>query len=140
MAYQSTNPYDGITLATFDEHDSAALEARLHAATDCFERDWRQRSYAERAVALKRAAALMRECGYYADRKCPVGLADRFGYREPEELASIIRRSAGIQRTHCTAAVPVTPTQRRHLDTVQIQIEIMEAALAALVKKATERA
>ena len=61
MAYRSTNPYDGSVLATFDELDAAALEARLHAAADCFERDWRQRSYAERAVVLKRAAALMRE-------------------------------------------------------------------------------
>jgi succinate-semialdehyde dehydrogenase/glutarate-semialdehyde dehydrogenase len=61
MAYTSTNPYDGNTFATFDELDGAALQARLHAAADCFERDWRQRSYAERAVVLKRAAALMRE-------------------------------------------------------------------------------
>ncbi|WP_426147499.1 NAD-dependent succinate-semialdehyde dehydrogenase [Polaromonas sp. DSR2-3-2] len=61
MAYQSISPYDGSILATFDEHDGAALEARLHAAADCFERDWRQRGYAARAVVLKRAAALMRE-------------------------------------------------------------------------------
>jgi succinate-semialdehyde dehydrogenase/glutarate-semialdehyde dehydrogenase len=61
MTYQSTNPYDGKVLASFDEHDAAALETRLQAAADCFERDWRARSYAERAVVLKRAAALMRE-------------------------------------------------------------------------------
>ncbi|MDL2355162.1 MAG: NAD-dependent succinate-semialdehyde dehydrogenase [Pseudomonadota bacterium] len=61
MAYQSTNPYDGKILATFDEHDDAQLEAKLQAASDCFETDWRARSYAERAAILKRAAALMRE-------------------------------------------------------------------------------
>ncbi|WP_426176900.1 NAD-dependent succinate-semialdehyde dehydrogenase [Massilia sp. TWR1-2-2] len=61
MAYQSTNPYDGKILATFDDHDAAALETRLQGAADCFERDWRERSYAGRAVVLKRAAALMRE-------------------------------------------------------------------------------
>ena len=61
MAYQSTNPYDGCTPATFDEHDGATLEPRQHAAADCFERDWRQRSCAEPAVVLHRAAALMRE-------------------------------------------------------------------------------
>ncbi len=61
MAYQSTNPYDGKILATFDEHDDAALETKLSAAARCFEDDWRARSYAERAVVLKRAAALMRE-------------------------------------------------------------------------------
>ncbi|MDQ2989633.1 MAG: NAD-dependent succinate-semialdehyde dehydrogenase [Pseudomonadota bacterium] len=61
MAYQSTNPYDGKVLASFDEHDDATLERKLQSAADCFERDWRERSYAERAVVLKRAAALMRE-------------------------------------------------------------------------------
>lgn len=61
MPYQSTNPYDGSVLATFDEHDAAAIEGRLRAAHDCFTRDWRQRSHAERSVVLRRAAALMRE-------------------------------------------------------------------------------
>lgn len=61
MPYQSTNPYDGRVLATFDEHDAAAIEGRLRAAHDCFTRDWRQRSHAERSVVLRRAAALMRE-------------------------------------------------------------------------------
>ncbi len=61
MAYQSTNPYDGSVLATFDAHDAPAVEARLHAADECFRRDWRERSHADRAVVLKRAAALMRE-------------------------------------------------------------------------------
>jgi succinate-semialdehyde dehydrogenase/glutarate-semialdehyde dehydrogenase len=61
MAYQSTNPYDGKVLATFDELDAASLETRLQGAADCFEREWRVRSYADRAAVLKRAAALMRE-------------------------------------------------------------------------------
>jgi len=61
MAYQSTNPYDGKILATFDEHDAAQLEAKLQAAATCFEADWRKRGYAKRAAILKRAAALMRE-------------------------------------------------------------------------------
>ena len=61
MAYQSTNPYDGKILATFDEHDAAQLEAKLQAAATCFATDWRKRGYAERAAILKRAAALMRE-------------------------------------------------------------------------------
>jgi succinate-semialdehyde dehydrogenase/glutarate-semialdehyde dehydrogenase len=60
MAYHSTNPYDGKVLATFGEHDDATLESKLQSAADCFERDWRARSYADRAAVLKRAAALMR--------------------------------------------------------------------------------
>jgi succinate-semialdehyde dehydrogenase/glutarate-semialdehyde dehydrogenase len=61
MAYQSTNPYDGKILATFEEHGAGELEQKLAAATACFDNDWRNRPYAERAAVLKRAAALMRE-------------------------------------------------------------------------------
>ena len=83
MAYQSTNPYDGSVLATFDEHDAAALEARLHAAADCFTRDWRQRSYAQRGVVLKRAAALMRE------------RADELARLVTVEMGKLLAQSAG---------------------------------------------
>ena len=61
MAYQSTNPYDGKVVQSFDEINDAQLEARLKTASACFENDWRARSFADRTVILKRAAALMRE-------------------------------------------------------------------------------
>jgi len=61
MAYQSTNPYNGKVVKTFDEIDDARLEAKLTAAQDCFEQVWRRRSFAERKVVLSRAAAIMRE-------------------------------------------------------------------------------
>jgi succinate-semialdehyde dehydrogenase / glutarate-semialdehyde dehydrogenase len=61
MAYQSTNPYDGKVLQSFDEIDAAQLEEKLQRAADCYENDWRQRSFAERAAVLKRAAAILRE-------------------------------------------------------------------------------
>ena len=61
MTYQSTNPYDGVTLHTFEQDDAVALQALLNTADDCYRNDWRQRSFTERAVVLKRAAALMRE-------------------------------------------------------------------------------
>jgi succinate-semialdehyde dehydrogenase/glutarate-semialdehyde dehydrogenase len=83
MAYQSTNPCDGSVLATFDELDSAALKSRLHAAADCFEHDWRQRSYAERAVVLKRAATLMRE------------RADKLARLVTVEMGKLLAQSAG---------------------------------------------
>ena len=83
MAYKSTNPYNGITIAAFDEHDNAAVEARLQAAASCFERDWRQRSYAERTVVLKRAAALMRE------------RADELAKLITVEMGKLLAQSAG---------------------------------------------
>ena len=61
MAYQSTNPYDGKVLASFDEIDDAQLETKLQAASDCFEKHWRDTSFEARKAVLARAAALMRE-------------------------------------------------------------------------------
>ncbi|MEO7150779.1 MAG: aldehyde dehydrogenase family protein, partial [Burkholderiaceae bacterium] len=60
MAYQSTNPYDGKVVKTFDEIDDAGLERKVQAAAACFEQ-WRDTSYAERKAVLSKAAALMRE-------------------------------------------------------------------------------
>ena len=61
MAYQSTNPYTGKVEKTFADISPAQLEEKLQHADDCFKTDWRERSFAARAVILKSAAALMRE-------------------------------------------------------------------------------
>ena len=61
MAYQSTNPYNGKVLQTFEQISDAQLEAKLQGASSCFESDWRQKSFAERATVLTRAAAILRE-------------------------------------------------------------------------------
>ena len=61
MAYQSTNPYNGQVVKTFDELSDAQLEEKLQRAADCFENDWRGKSFAQRATVLHRAVALLRE-------------------------------------------------------------------------------
>ena len=61
MAYQSTNPYNGKVLQTFEQISDSQLEAMLQRASSCFESDWRQKSFAERATVLTRAAAILRE-------------------------------------------------------------------------------
>ncbi len=61
MAYQSTNPYNGKVEKTFTEINDAQLEAKLHAAQDCYENTWRHKTFAERKTVLARAAAIMRE-------------------------------------------------------------------------------
>lgn len=61
MAYQSTNPYDGKVVETFEEISDAQLEAKLKAAADCFEHEWRPQTFAQRKVVLARAAAILRE-------------------------------------------------------------------------------
>ena len=61
MAYQSTNPYNGKVLQTFEQISDAQLEEHLQQASDCFENVWRHTSFAERAAVLRRAAAILRE-------------------------------------------------------------------------------
>ena len=61
MPYQSTNPYDGKVVKSFDEINDAQLESKLQAASHCFENDWRHKSFADRKAVLSKAAALMRE-------------------------------------------------------------------------------
>lgn len=61
MAYQSTNPYDTKILASFEDCESAQMEAKLARASECYNGAWRATSFAERAAVLTRAAAIMRE-------------------------------------------------------------------------------
>ena len=60
MAMKSINPATEEELATFDEHTpeqvSAALDRAARAA-----RDWRARSYSERAGLMTQAASYMRD-------------------------------------------------------------------------------
>jgi succinate-semialdehyde dehydrogenase / glutarate-semialdehyde dehydrogenase len=60
MTYQSVNPYDGKTLITFKELTDVELETKLAAAQACV-KIWRRKTYAERAVIVAKAAALVHE-------------------------------------------------------------------------------
>jgi len=58
MTYQSINPFSGEPVESFAEMTAQELEAAIAAAAACFE-TWRQKSYAERAVIIGKAAELM---------------------------------------------------------------------------------
>ena len=58
MAYQSINPNDGKLLKSFEHLTPAQLEKSLACAQHCYQ-TWKHRSYAERAVVLNKAAALL---------------------------------------------------------------------------------
>jgi succinate-semialdehyde dehydrogenase/glutarate-semialdehyde dehydrogenase len=58
MSYQSVNPYDGKVLKIFKELTDAELETAIATAAACYA-TWRQKSYAERARIVARAAELM---------------------------------------------------------------------------------
>ena len=58
MPYQSINPNDGKLLKSFEHLTPAQLEKSLAGAQNCYQ-TWKHRSYAERAVILNKAAALL---------------------------------------------------------------------------------
>src|ERR1700728_3885633 len=58
MSYQSLNPATGELLKKFDEMTDKELETKIATAAACFE-TWRKKTYAERAVIVAKAAAIM---------------------------------------------------------------------------------
>jgi len=60
MSYQSINPYNGELVKSFDEHTDPQLETAIATAATCFD-TWRKMTFAERAVIVAKAAAIMRE-------------------------------------------------------------------------------
>ena len=60
MAYQSINPNDGKLLKSFEHLTPAQLEKSLAGAQQGYQ-TWKHRTYAERAVVLNKAAALLHE-------------------------------------------------------------------------------
>jgi succinate-semialdehyde dehydrogenase/glutarate-semialdehyde dehydrogenase len=58
--YQSTNPATGKILKKFESLTDAELEMKIATAAKCFE-TWRHKTYAERAVILTEAAAILHD-------------------------------------------------------------------------------
>ena len=59
MAYISVNPNDGSGLKSFEHFTQAQLELSLAEAERCFQ-SWKHSCFAQRAVVLNKAAALLR--------------------------------------------------------------------------------
>ncbi len=60
MSYQSINPFNGELVKSFDELTDQQLENAIAMAATCFG-TWRKSTFAERAVILSKAAAILRE-------------------------------------------------------------------------------
>ncbi|MBC7586598.1 NAD-dependent succinate-semialdehyde dehydrogenase [Tardiphaga sp. vice352] len=60
MAYQSINPTSGKLLKTFEPLTAPQLDDKLAVAARCYD-IWRHKSYAERAVIVNKAAALLHD-------------------------------------------------------------------------------
>ena len=61
MPYQSTNPYTGKVVMTFEDVNDDQLQKKLRSADECFKNTWRLKTFKERAAVISRAAAIMRE-------------------------------------------------------------------------------
>ena len=57
-AYQSVNPFDGKIVKTFETLTDKELEKKLAVAAACYA-TWRHKTYAERAVIVAKAAAIL---------------------------------------------------------------------------------
>jgi succinate-semialdehyde dehydrogenase/glutarate-semialdehyde dehydrogenase len=60
MTYQSFNPSTGKLVKTFSEITDADFEKKIATAASCYQ-VWRHRTYAERAVIVAKAAAILKE-------------------------------------------------------------------------------
>jgi succinate-semialdehyde dehydrogenase/glutarate-semialdehyde dehydrogenase len=60
MQFTSINPATGATVASYDETAPEAVDATIAAASEAF-REWRTRSFAERAVPMRAAARALRD-------------------------------------------------------------------------------
>ncbi len=58
MTYQSVNPNTGKVLQSFEHLNNKQLDKSLATADECFQ-SWKKKSYAERAVIVNKAAALL---------------------------------------------------------------------------------
>ena len=82
MTYQSFNPATGKLLKKFEELTDKQLETKIAAAATCFE-TWRHKTYAERAVIVAKAAAIM------------AAKADEFAHTMTLEMGKRINEARG---------------------------------------------
>jgi succinate-semialdehyde dehydrogenase/glutarate-semialdehyde dehydrogenase len=109
MAYQSINPFDGKTHKTFADLTDAELETKLAAAQACF-LTWRRKSYAERAVIVAKAAALVHERVEELSRTMTLEMGKRIGEARGEvEFSSQILAYYAKNAEHFLANVELQP-------------------------------
>jgi succinate-semialdehyde dehydrogenase/glutarate-semialdehyde dehydrogenase len=82
MTYQSLNPATGKLLTKFEELTDKELETKIAGAAACFE-TWRHKTYAERAVIVAKAAAIM------------TAKADEFAHTMTLEMGKRINEARG---------------------------------------------
>jgi len=109
-AYRSVNPYDGKVLKTFPTLTDRQLEEKLEAAARCFEA-WRHVSYAERAVVVAKAAAILHAKADEFARTMTLEMGKRINEARGEvEFSSNILAYYAKNAERFLAAVRLNPT------------------------------
>jgi len=111
MGYQTVNPFDNKLVKSFDEITDSQLEAKLAAATARFA-TWKSTSYAERAVIVNKAAALLHERADHFARIVTLEMGKRIGEAMGEvEFSAQILAYYAKNAERFLADVPLHPGQ-----------------------------
>jgi len=116
-AYQSVNPFNGKTIKTFDELTDAQLETAIKKAAACFEA-WKKTTFAERAVIVAKAAALMHARADEFARPVTLEMGKRF-----EEAKGEVALSADIIAYYAKNAESFLAPQNLKADSGEAVIE-----------------
>jgi succinate-semialdehyde dehydrogenase/glutarate-semialdehyde dehydrogenase len=111
MGYQSINPFDNKLVKSFEEITDKQLEEKLATATSCFA-TWKQRSYAERAKIVTRAAKLLHEQVEHFAHIMTLEMGKRIGEAKGEvEFSAQILTYYAKNAERFLADVPLHPSQ-----------------------------
>jgi len=110
VGYQSINPFDGKTHRTFENLTNAQLDAKIATAAACYE-TWRHTTYAQRAVILQKAAALLHDRADAFARIMTLEMGKRIGEARGEvEFSSRILAYYAKNAERFLAPVKLNPT------------------------------
>jgi succinate-semialdehyde dehydrogenase/glutarate-semialdehyde dehydrogenase len=111
MTYQSVNPFDNKLVKSFEEITDRQLDDKLAAATACFA-SWKQKSFAERAKIVTKAAALLLEQRDHFAQIMTLEMGKRISEAKGEvEFSSRILTYYAKNAERFLADVPLHPAQ-----------------------------
>ncbi|WNJ93520.1 NAD-dependent succinate-semialdehyde dehydrogenase [Bosea sp. 685] len=110
MTYQSTNPFNGVAVESFNDMTDKELDSAIATAAACFE-TWRRKSYAERAVIIAKASALMHSKADSLAKTMTLEMGKRIGEARGEvEFSSRILAYYAKNAERFLAPVKLNPT------------------------------
>jgi succinate-semialdehyde dehydrogenase/glutarate-semialdehyde dehydrogenase len=110
MSYQSVNPFDNKLVKAFPDITDRQLEAKLAAATACFD-TWKRTSYAHRAGIIAKASMLLRDQAEHFAQVMTMEMGKRISEARGEvEFSAQILRYYADNAERFLAPVKLNPT------------------------------